>query len=176
MKTQATQTELTTLVKSRSSRSIPAYLTLSPRTNNQSIVQRHSFDLRVPTTPVSLCEYHQRLILRQTNSWSEQTCCAAVALPLTKSRSVHGITINGRTVDLTDDLRDDLMQICMSREDNQLRAKDYSLKAIDYTCDKSADEPFLTPLKPQIKSYSNDEVFIPKRDTLGEGMSSLTKA
>jgi hypothetical protein len=171
MKTQATQTETTGLVKSRSSRSIPAYLTLSPRANNQHIVQRRSFDLRVPTTPVSLCEYHQKLILHQTNSWSDSD--AGPALPLIKSRSAHGIMINDRNVDFNDD---EVMQVCISQRDyHRMKTSsesDYKLKPIQTICDNNIDEPFLQPLKPALKSYSNDEVFMPKRETSDEGLST----
>ncbi|CAG2172692.1 unnamed protein product, partial [Oppiella nova] len=115
MKTQATQTEAQTLVKSRSARSIPAYLTLSPRAANQTIVQRRSFDLRVPTTsPISLCEYHQRLILRQTSSWCDSEGQSMSALPPRKSRSVHDCI----TIDTTNSLEfnDEIMAVCVDRD------------------------------------------------------------
>ncbi|CAG2100744.1 unnamed protein product, partial [Medioppia subpectinata] len=174
MKTQATQTEATqAMTKSRSSRSIPAYLTLSPRANNQQIVHRRSFDLRVPTTPISLCEYHQRLILRQTHSWGESDANNALPLPLIKSRSVHGIMINTNS---NIEFNDEIMQVCIDRDfEESLRATNSSshrLREDPAFCDNHIDQPFdtfLQPLKSSVKSYSNDEVFMPKRKQDIEG-------
>jgi hypothetical protein len=174
MKTQATQTEITGLVKSRSSRSIPAYLTLSPRANNQQIVQRRSFDLRRPITAMSLCQHHQKLITRKRNSLADSSD-DNIAMPLIKSRSAHGIMINNNSIDFSDD---EVMQVCISSSylNEEIKTKkdkfrdDNRLTVGRDICD--IDEPFLMPLKPTIKSYSNDEVFMPKKkkDIEDEGL------
>ena len=79
--------------------------------------------------------------------------------------------INSANIDFNDD---EVMQVCISKDHNQMKTSksDHKLKAIHAICDNNIDEPFLQPLKQTIKSYSNDEVFMPKKDVPNEGLAA----
>ena len=79
--------------------------------------------------------------------------------------------INATNIDLNED---EVMSVCISKDYNQMKTSksDHKLKANHTICDNNIDEPFLQPLKPNIKSYSNDEVFMPKKDVPDEGLAT----
>jgi hypothetical protein len=122
---------------------------------------------------MSLCQHHQKLITAKRNSLADSSD-DNIAMPLIKSRSAHGIMINTNSIDFSDD---EVMQVCISSRDlnEEIKTKhkfrdDNRLTVGRDICD--IDEPFLMPLKQTIKSYSNDEVFMPKKkkDIEDEGL------
>jgi hypothetical protein len=167
MKTQATQTEISGAVKIRSSRSMPANLTLSSRANNQQMLSNKNVDMKRQ----QLHQHH-----RQRNSLADSSDDND-ALSLIKSRSVHGTSDNIN--DGSDE--EEVMQVCPKehkprkiRKSRDTKDEMHQRMQVQSKNDNDNKSQIMMRFKPARKSYPNCEALKPKNFNVDyEGIENI---